>query len=84
MGSLVSATPPYGQRLIPVEIDRQAKETPDRLLFSVPISNKFEDGFTHITVAAYANAINRASWWIESTLGKSKTFDAVGYLGPGK
>lgn len=81
MGSLSSPLP-YGQRMIVHELERQAVETPDRVLFTIPLTNKLEDGFKNITVATFSNAVNRAAWFFESALEKSETFDVVGYLGP--
>lgn len=78
MGSLE----PYGRRLVPLEIEKQAKETPDRVLFSFTSTNKLEDPFTRVTISTFANAINRAAWFFESKLGKSEIFETVGYLGP--
>ena len=40
-------------------------------------------GFKDITYAQPANAINHASWWLDSALGKSHgSFEPFAYFGP--
>lgn len=78
MGSL-APTPAYGQRLLPAEIDKIARERPDRVLFYLPRNNKPSDGYEEISAARFANAVNRTCWWLKSELGqKPRTFAYIG------
>lgn len=85
MGSLDASqsSPAYGQRLLPPLIDERARELPNRIMFSFAKTDDPSDGFLDVTAQQFANAINRAAWWIQSHLGKGSNYPTVGYLGPG-
>ena len=72
----------FGKRLLPTIVDHQANETPNRVLFSIPVSSNAGDRFRDITCSCFANAVNRCAWWIDTQLGRSYRFDTVGYIGP--
>lgn len=74
----------YGKRLIVSLIDQYAADEPEKLYASVPRNEEdLSQGFKDITYAQLANAINNASWWLESTLGKSNgNFETFAYVGP--
>lgn len=74
----------YGQRLIVSLIDQYSKEAPERVWASVPQDeNNLAKGFKDITYRHLANAINRASWWLDAALGKSNgNFETFAYAGP--
>ncbi|KAJ5087903.1 hypothetical protein N7456_011519 [Penicillium angulare] len=80
MGS-VTPTPAYGQRLLPVEIDKIARDDPDRVLFYIPRNNQPSQGYQEITTSIFANAINRVCWWLECEVGTKATPKTIGYLG---
>lgn len=81
MGSYTT-TPDYGRRLLPVLIDENARDDPDRAAFSIPRTDlDLSRGYLDITYATFANAINQLAWLIESNLGRSETFDTMAYLG---
>ncbi|KAJ5287132.1 hypothetical protein N7478_002818 [Penicillium angulare] len=80
MGS-VTPSPAYGQRLLPVEIDKIARDNPGRVLFYIPRNNQPSQGYQEITTSIFANAINRACWWLESEVGTKATPKTIGYLG---
>ncbi|KAM0482540.1 hypothetical protein ACHAPX_003059 [Trichoderma viride] len=78
MGS-VPPSPAYGKRLIPVEIDKIARDEPDRVLFYLPRNNQPSQGYDVVTTSIFANAINRLCWWLQSEVGaEPKT---IGYVG---
>ncbi|KAI0024098.1 L-aminoadipate-semialdehyde dehydrogenase [Xylariomycetidae sp. FL0641] len=72
----------HGNRLLPVVIDEAARDTPNRIVYTVPHLTELGDSFENITAFRFANAVNRAAHWIESKLGRSTSFDAIGYIGP--
>ncbi|KAI1261764.1 acetyl-CoA synthetase-like protein [Xylariaceae sp. FL1019] len=81
MGSNTSPIP-YGKRLLPVELDKIAREDGQRPWASIPIDdNDLSKGYEDINFAVLANAINRLAWVIHDALGQSTTFDAIAYLG---
>jgi acyl-CoA synthetase (AMP-forming)/AMP-acid ligase II/aryl carrier-like protein len=73
-------------RLVHLIPDELASQTPEHVLFSFPKSGNFEDGFVDVTAKNFANAINRTSWYLESTLGKAPEgeFPALAYVGTSK
>ncbi|QSZ33879.1 hypothetical protein DSL72_005453 [Monilinia vaccinii-corymbosi] len=83
MGSVQGQTPAYGQRLVPIMLDEQATNNPDRIIYSLAKTAKAADGFVDISMKRLANSVNRAAWWIEKLLGKGNNFPSVGYTGPG-
>lgn len=77
----MESTPDYGRRLIATRIEELAQHEPERVWLSIP-SSRPSDGFKDITWATGANAIDRAAWWMESTLGKGKEQSTLAYIGP--
>ena len=74
--------PSYGRRLIPPLIDQRAEESPERSVWSIPVSSNLVDGFRDVSYGQVARAINRAAWWIDKNIGKSTTFETLAYMGP--
>lgn len=68
---------------IPALWDEVARERPDQVIASFPIGPEVRDGYVDVTAKAMADAINRASWYLERELGgRSSTFQTLCYLGP--
>ncbi|KAL8829920.1 MAG: hypothetical protein Q9170_005963 [Blastenia crenularia] len=76
-----SADHAYGQRLLPHVIDDRSKEKPDDVYALIPKSTKFSDGMLEITYGTLSRAIDGVAFWLEETLGKSKTFETIAYIG---
>lgn len=72
-----------GQRLIPAVIDELAIKEPDRVIYEYAKGALVSDGMVGVSMATYANAINRIAWYLERVLGKCTTFEPLGYIGPG-
>ncbi|CAJ2500899.1 Uu.00g037520.m01.CDS01 [Anthostomella pinea] len=73
----------YGQRLLPVVIDELARDEPQRPWASLPLDdNDLTQGYEDISYAAFANAINKLSWLVEATIGRSTSFATIAYMGP--
>jgi hypothetical protein len=75
----------YGRRLVPLLLDEGAILDPSRAYASVPIDElDLSKGFKDITVKQVANAVNKASWWLEEQLGHSMpgVFETIAYFGP--
>lgn len=73
-----------GKRLVPSVIDEIALREPNKPWGSMPVdSADLSKGWTDISYAAFANAINRVAWWIEDHVGRSSNFEPVAYFGPG-
>ncbi|KAK3172369.1 hypothetical protein OEA41_005690 [Lepraria neglecta] len=73
----------HGARLITSTIDYYAAEAPDKIYASVPRSEDLSDGFFDVSYKQFADAINHASWWLDSMLGKCNgSFDTFAYAGP--
>jgi hypothetical protein len=69
-------------RLIPAFIDNAARTEPDRVIASIAKTNEVSDGFRDVAVLEFANAINRAAWFIRQSVGPSSSFDTLTYIGP--
>ncbi|KAL9117063.1 MAG: hypothetical protein Q9187_006405 [Circinaria calcarea] len=72
----------YGHVLIADQLDSLAQSDPDHVFASLPRSSTFAHGLYHITLRTLARAVDRAAWWLESTLGKSSDFETIAYIGP--
>lgn len=73
---------PYGKRLVPSTIDKNAQEYPEKACFSIPKSSNAADGFRDISCKTFANAIDNAAWFIEEKLGKPRVkFETFMYMG---
>ncbi|KAF3767061.1 acetyl-CoA synthetase-like protein [Cryphonectria parasitica EP155] len=71
-----------GRRLLPAYIDQRAREEPNSPWCSLPIDDyDLSKGFEDISIGRFANAINKLAWFIDSTIGKSTSFETVAYLG---
>jgi hypothetical protein len=78
---LSSATPNRLIHLVPEEL---AVAVPEHPLFSYPKATQPQDGFIDVSCKDFANAINRAAWYLFELLGPAKSFDTVCYMGPSK
>ncbi|KAI0546766.1 acetyl-CoA synthetase-like protein [Xylaria curta] len=70
---------PFGRRTVPSTIDEFAQKFPEQFWASFPIDGK---DVQRVSFGACARAINAACWWLENTLGTSKTFQTIAYIGP--
>ncbi len=77
-----SSGPDYGRRLLPVLVDEISRDDPERIFASLARSSNPEDGFKDVTYRSFANAINKAAWWLETKLGKGQNFEVLAYAGP--
>ena len=73
------AAPDVSRDLVPVALDRLAKEDPE----AVFVTLASETGNKSITFRQYANAINGVAWWLENQIGRSYTNEGLAYLGTG-
>lgn len=73
-----------GQRLLPVELDRQAKINPTRPIASIiQGGSKLSRGcYRDVTILDFARAVNRMCEYLEPQIGRSLKFDTVAYYGP--
>lgn len=64
-------------------IDRTAKATPDLVYAELPKSPvDLSQGYRQVTYRDFANGINAVAWWLRKSLGPSKTFETLTYIGP--
>lgn len=74
--------------LLPDLIDRRAQQEPHALYVEYPVSaTTYTQGFSRITIADFANAINGAAWWIHRTVGPGSSQcgpakKTLAYMGP--
>lgn len=73
-----------GRRLIPCILDEMSRDEPDRVIYSIAKSVDISKGFTEVTARKFANAVNKTTWWLESLVDKSESFQTIGYIGPRK
>lgn len=76
--------PDAGRRLLPSVVDELADTEPDRVLYEVPVDKDLVLPYRKITARQYAQAIDRAAWWLRDSLGEAQgPTPTVGYTGPG-
>lgn len=69
--------------LVPNLVDKRALLTPDHVYAEYPISaHSYDQGFRKITYNHLANAVNGVAWWLHRTLGPSRIFETLAYIGP--
>ena len=79
----VTGSAQHGEiKLIPTVFDELARDNPEQIITSIPIGNDFDDGYRDVTSRTFADAVNRASWFLEKQLGRSEDFQTICYLGP--
>lgn len=66
----------FGQRLIPVVIDRIAADFPDQLCYIIPEDPDFSS-VRHVTFENFANAINGMTVWLKEKLGFPRKREAI-------
>ena len=84
MGSYVEEKQDYGRRLLPHIVDDVASEFPDRIVYSIVNNPDDPNDTKHITAAAFAKAIDKTAWWLNSLVGAQTSVLPVGYIGPRK
>lgn len=80
----MTCRPLLGKRLLPQLVDDVAQLDPERVVYSVALSADISQGFRDITARGFADAVNKTSWWLHKTLGKSGEFTTIAYIGPRK
>lgn len=73
------AAPDVSRELMPVMVDRIAREDPNRVFVTLASENET----TPVTFAQYANAINGVAFWLESRLGRGFANECLAYMGIG-
>ena len=69
--------------LVPNLVDQRAQLTPDAIYSEYPISTlTYNEGYRKITYRDFANAVNGAARWLQTTLGPGKDFETLAYMGP--
>lgn len=69
-------------RLLPQIIEDIANEEPDRVFVALPKNNDISSGVIEVTAGQLARAIDRAAWFLERTVGCSRSFETLTYIGP--
>ncbi|KAI1199756.1 acetyl-CoA synthetase-like protein [Nemania serpens] len=69
------------QRLIHLIPDELSETVPEHPLFSFSKTEDPRDGFTDVSARCFADAINRAAWWLAEQLGQPSDFETVAYIG---
>ncbi|KAI3318574.1 acetyl-CoA synthetase-like protein [Xylariaceae sp. AK1471] len=68
-------------RLIHLIPDELAEAVPEHPLFAFSKTEHPQDGFTGVSSRCFANAINRAAWWLVEKIGQPSNFETVAYIG---
>lgn len=83
MGS-IAREPPYGDRLLANVLDELSHSKPNHVMYRVARSSDISEGFYDLTSFMVANAVNRIAALIETSLGRSSTFETLAYIGPSR
>jgi len=84
MGSYVEEKQDYGRRLLPQIVDDVASSSPERIVYSIVNNPDNAHDIKHITASAFAKAIDKTAWWLNSLVGAQTSVLPVGYIGPRK
>ncbi|KAF7939088.1 uncharacterized protein EAE97_007169 [Botrytis byssoidea] len=69
--------------LVPNIVDHLAEIDSEALYAEYPVSTStYDHGYRKITYGDYASAINCLAWWMHETLGPTKDFEVLAYIGP--
>ncbi|KAJ0423944.1 hypothetical protein BJY00DRAFT_309761 [Aspergillus carlsbadensis] len=83
MPSPIPSRPPSNEDLLPTLITTLAAEYPQTLWAEYPSSpTSYSAGFTQVTYAQFANAINNCAHFLTQTLGRSGTGEPLAWLAP--
>ena len=80
----MAAPQQYGNRLIPQIVDDLARSDPERIVYSFAQSSDVSQGFRDVSARELAHAVNKVAWWLHNEIGKSSSFETIGYIGPRK
>ena len=69
-------------QLLPSLVDETAANEPSCVLYSISKTKNPADGFTDISVRAFAHAVDRCAWFIDDALGRGTHFPTLLYIGP--
>ncbi|OAA59696.1 Chloramphenicol acetyltransferase-like domain protein [Niveomyces insectorum RCEF 264] len=72
----------YGRRLIPQILDELAVAEPNRVLYSVAVSQDISQGFQTVSARTFAKAVDKTAWLLRGQIEDSPTIQSVGYIGP--
>lgn len=70
-----------GRRLLPSYVDQVAAHTPNRSFMEIASRIDCSD-YRTVTYSQYANAVNRAAWWMKELMGLGDGYPRVAYAGP--
>lgn len=77
----MATTPKVGGVLLPYAVDNLAATTPAAIFCVHPNSSEISEGWQIITFKSLAIAANNLAWWIDGSIGQSKSLEAVAYIG---
>ncbi|KAF2468470.1 acetyl-CoA synthetase-like protein [Lindgomyces ingoldianus] len=64
-------------------VDGMAASRPNASYAEYPTDpNCYSKGYSRITYAAFANAINGLAWWLKDHIGHAEEFETLTYMGP--
>ena len=75
------STTEYGNRLLPTELDRIARESPSKIFASVPITADVNDGFRDISFLEIANGVDGFAHSLEQLHGRGNDFETLTFIG---
>lgn len=82
MATKHAAISKWQQNLLPSIVDHLAENVPDSVYAEFPRSTTtYAEGFRQITYREFANAVNGVAHWLHNTLGPSKNFEVLAYIG---
>ena len=84
MGSYVVEKQDYGRRLLPRIVDEVASQFPGRIVYSIVNNPDDARDTKHITASAFAKAVDKTAYWLNSLVEAQTSVLPVGYIGPRK
>jgi hypothetical protein len=69
--------------LLPHIIKKHAQADPSGVFARVPAGTKYTDGYRDVSKLQFKEAVDHTALLIRQTLGESKNFETLTYIGPG-
>lgn len=68
-------------RTLSETLEHLARVNPERIYASVPVGKDISQGFRDVRIRDMLHAIDACAWWLQDSLGRSKSFETLAYVG---
>ena len=69
----------YGERLLPKVVDDIARNSPDKVFATIPLTSDWRDGSRDVTYRDLSKGVDRAAWWLKENVLSRTQFETLAY-----